>query len=474
MASESSELVVIGAGPGGYAAAFLAADLGMETVLVDPEPNPGGVCLYRGCIPSKALLHAAAVIAQAKEAERWGIAFSGPSIDVERLRAWKDSVVEKLTGGLGVLRKRRKIEYLRGRARFRDAGTVEIEPVSGQGSTLSFRHAILATGSGPSALGNLPVEHERFMNSERALDLRDVPERLLVVGAGYIGLEMSSVYGALGSRITVVEMTDGILPGVDRDLVRPLGTRLKGALEAILLGTVVAEWSETDHGVRVRFEGKQAPSEPMEFDRILVSVGRKPCSGGLGLENTRVQLTQGGFVRVNGQRQSDEPSIYAVGDVAGQPMLAHKASHEGRTAVQAISGRRVMFDPRAIPAVVFTEPEIAWCGLTEVQAKREGREIKVSRFPWSASGRAATLDHTDGVTKLVLEPGTDRVLGVGLAGTGAGELIAEGVLAVEMGACAEDLSLSIHPHPTLSETVMEAAEALYGLSTHYHRPAAKG
>jgi len=469
--NESTDLAIIGAGPGGYAAAFLAADLGIETVLIDPEENPGGVCLYRGCIPSKALLHVAGTITAARtEAPSWGVEFSEPKIDLDGLRAWKDELVEKLTGGLGTLCKSRKVRYLRGRARFRDARALDIEAADGGSRQLRFRHALVATGSSPTRLPNLALDSERLMDSTAALSLAEIPAKLLVVGGGYIGLEMGTVYAALGAKVTVVELTDTLLPGVDPDLVRPLRKRLEQACEEILLNTRVGEAKETRKGVRVVFEGEGAPEKARIFDKVLLAVGRSPASGNLGLENTGVVVSEKGFVNVDPARRTAEPHIYAIGDVAGEPMLAHKASHEGRRAVEVIAGRDVTFEPRAIPAVVYTDPEIAWCGLTEARAKQEERNVRVLRFPWSASGRAATLGRGQGLTKLIVEPEGGSILGVAVAGAGAGELIAEGVLAVEMGATAEDLALSIHPHPTLSETIMEAAELFLGHSTHLFRP----
>ncbi len=466
---DKTQLVVVGAGPGGYAAAFHAADLGLEVALVDPEANPGGVCLYRGCIPSKALLHAAKVIHDARGAQEFGVSFGDPAIDLPRLRAWKDGVVGKLTGGLGQLTRQRKVRYVRGRARLVDRSTLEIE-ADGAKSRLAFDHALLATGSVPVALPGFP-KSPRVLDSTTALDLPDVPRRLLVVGGGYIGLELGSVYAALGSRVTIVEMLPGLLPGVDSDLVRPVAKRLEAQCESIRLGTRVASVEERGAGLDVRFDGTTAAET---FDRVLVAVGRAPSSEGLGLETVGVRIDARGFVEVDAQRRTAEPSISAIGDLVGQPMLAHKASHEGRTAVEAIAGRKVAFEPQAIPAVVFTDPEIAYCGLTEAEAKQQGRTVEVARFPWAASGRALTLGRDDGLTKLVLDPETERVLGVGIAGPGAGELIAEGVLAVEMGATARDLALTIHPHPTLSETIMEAAEVFFGQSTHVFRPKRRG
>ena len=470
-----TQVVVIGAGPGGYAAAFYAADLGMQVTLVDPAVNPGGVCLYRGCIPSKALLHVADVINEAKHAEAWGISFGAPKIDVDRVRAFKTKVVNQLTGGLGQLSKQRKIAYVQGTASFRDAHTLEIVGPSaspGQADTLAFEHAIIATGSRPTTIPGLTLESPRLMDSTGALEVPDIPKSLLVVGGGYIGLELGTVYAALGTRVTVVEMTPGLLPGADRDLVNVLAKRIEAICEAVLLNTKVVGMKQAKDGITVSFEGAAVPADAKErtFDRVLVSIGRRPNSAVPGLETTKVKVNQRGFIEVDPSRRTAEPSIYAIGDVVGEPMLAHKASHEGRVAVEAIAGERVAFEPLAIPAVVFTDPELAWCGLTETEAQKQNREITVARFPWAASGRALTLDRSDGMTKLVLDPKTERVLGVGIVGPGAGELIAEGVLAVEMGANATDIRMSIHPHPTLSETIMESAEVFFGQATHVYRP----
>jgi dihydrolipoamide dehydrogenase len=473
--ADSTQLVVIGAGPGGYAAAFYAADRGMQVSLVDPSPNPGGVCLYRGCIPSKALLHVAEVITEAKHASAWGVTFGPPAIEIDKVRAFKDKVVSQLTGGVGQVARMRKINYIQGTAAFRDARTVEIARVDGQSQTLSFEHAIIATGSRPATVPGLSIDSPRVMDSTAALDLPDVPKSLLVVGGGYIGLELGSVYAALGSRVTVVEMTDGLLPGADRDLVNILAKRIESLCEAVLLNTKVASVKEAAEGLSVAFEGQLPEGMPGEktFDRVLVSVGRRPNSAVPGLEKTGVKVDPRGFIETNGARATAEPTIYAIGDVVGEPMLAHKASHEARVAIDAILGERVVFEPEAIPAVVFTDPEVAWCGLTENEAAKQKREVTVARFPWGASGRAITLDRTDGMTKLVIDPRSERVLGVGIVGPGAGELISEAVLAVEMGASAGDLKLSIHPHPTLSETLMEAAEVFFGQSTHVYKPKRK-
>jgi dihydrolipoamide dehydrogenase len=464
---KSTGLAVIGGGPGGYAAAFLAADLGMQVSLVDPEPNPGGVCLYRGCIPSKALLHVAKLVHETRQATEWGVTFGEPVIDLDRLRAWKDDVVGKLTGGLGQLTARRKVEHVRGRAVFQDARTLSVETADG-GGVLGFEHAIVATGSRPVRLPFLP-DSPRVLDSTTALDLPDVPGRLLVIGGGYIGLELGGVYAALGSRVTVVEMESGLLPGADRDLVAPLAKRMERELEAIWLQTRVASAEDTGSAIRVRFEGK-GPVPEAEFDRVLVAVGRRPNSEGLGLEHTDAVVNDRGFIEVDRQLRTAEPTVFAIGDVVGQPMLAHKASHEGRTAVEVIAGHPVVFEPAGIPAVVFTDPELAWVGLTEGEAAARGIAVEIAKFPWAASGRAMTLGAAEGVTKLLADPESRRVLGVGICGSGAGELIAEATLALEMGARVDDLKLTIHAHPTLSETVMESAEVFFGQSTHVYRP----
>ena len=467
---DSTQLVVIGAGPGGYAAAFLAADLGIEVTLVDPEPNPGGVCLFRGCIPSKALLHIAKLLAESKEAENWGVKFSKPEIDLVRLRSWKESVVKKLTGGLGQLSNQRKINYIQGRASFKHKRLINILRVDGGNQKLSFEYAIIASGSRPTSIPGLNLNSKRIWNSTQALELANIPKKMLVIGGGYIGLEMGTVYAALGTEVSVVEMMPGLLPGADRDLVNMLQKRLEKNFTQILLNTKVAEMKVLKEAIKVRFESSSGESTEEKFDHVLVSVGRKPNTEDLGLENTDVSLDKPGFIQVDEQRRTAESSIFAIGDVAGEPMLAHKASHEGRIAVEVIAGHKVAFEPRAIPAVVFTDPEIAWCGLTESEAKEQNRPVEVARFPWAASGRALAMDRTDGLTKLLIDPETERILGMAIVGSGAGELIAEGVLAIEMAAVATDLKLSIHPHPTLSETVMESAEVFFGQSTHIYRP----
>ncbi len=461
---------VLGGGPGGYAAAFLAADLGLKVTLIDREANPGGVCLYRGCIPSKALLHVAKLIDESRHAKNWGIEFGEPRIDLARLRSFKEGVVNKLTGGLGQISKLRKVQYVRGEASFENSNTVHVARNSGVEEKLTFDRIIIASGSRPAIIPSLKLDSPHMLDSTSALDLTDVPGTLLVIGGGYIGLELGTVYAALGSKVSVVEMTAGLLPGADRDLVLPLHKRLEKSFASILLNTTVTAVKEEANGIRVCFDGKDVKQHEQVFDKVLVSVGRKPNSEISGLDRTQVRVGQRGFIQVNNHLQTDDPAIYAIGDVVGEPMLAHKASHEGRAAVEHIAGHKVAFEPNAIPAVVFTDPEIAWAGLTETQAEKEDREIKVAKFPWAASGRAMTIDRTEGMTKLILDPASERVLGVGIVGAGAGELIAEGTLAIEMAALAKDVALTIHPHPTLSETLMQSAEVFFGTSTDLYRP----
>jgi dihydrolipoamide dehydrogenase len=477
MARESTQLAVLGAGPGGYAAAFYAADLGMQVTLVDLEKNPGGVCLYRGCIPSKALLHVAKVIDESRHAGAWGVTFAEPKIDVDKLRAFKQGVVDKLTSGVGQVGRMRKVRFIQGRATLTGSKSMTIAGEGGE-TELQFEHCILATGSSPTRVPSLALDSPRMMDSTSGLEIPDIPKSLLVVGGGYIGLELGTVYATLGSKVSVVEMTGGLLPGADRDLVSVLQKRLEKLFTTIMLNTKVVRVAEEKDStrsadpsgprIRVTFEG-EAPGD-QTFDRVLVAVGRRPNSKIPGLEKTGVKIDAKGFIETDGQRRTAEPTIFAIGDVAGEPMLAHKASHEARVAVEAIQGHRAVFEPLAIPAVVFTDPEIAWTGLTEAQAQAEGRDVEVSKFPWGALSRAITVDRPDGLTKLVLDKKTGRVLGVGIVGAGAGELIAEGTLAIEMGATAEDMRLTIHPHPTLSESLMEAAEVFFGQSTHVFKP----
>jgi dihydrolipoamide dehydrogenase len=469
--SDSSNLrvAVIGGGPGGYAAAFLAADLGMKVTLIDPEVNPGGVCLYRGCIPSKALLHVAKLLEEAEQAKNWGIEFAAPKIDLAKLRGWKEGVVKKLTGGLGQLSKQRAVQFIQGKAAFVNSTTLKVTKAAGE-ETLTFDRIVIATGSRPAVVPSLKIDSPRLMDSTGALDLADIPKTLLVIGGGYIGLELGSVYATLGTKVTCVEMLSGLLPGADRDLVLPLHKRLEKLFSAILLNTTVKSLKDEKTGIRVTLEGPDVREKEQVFDRVLMSVGRRPNSEIPGLDKTGVKVNAKGFIEIKEQRKTADPAIYAIGDVAGEPMLAHKAMHEGRTAVEAIAGHKVAFEPNAIPAVVFTDPEIAWAGLTETQAKEQGRQVSVAKFPWAASGRAVTLDRPEGLTKLIIDPKTERVLGVGIVGVGAGDLIAEGVLAIEMCALAADVGMTIHPHPTLSETMMEAAEVFYGQATDIYRP----
>jgi len=466
-------LAVIGAGPGGYAAAFLAADLGMNVTLIDKEKNPGGVCLYRGCIPSKALLHVAKLLNETNEAKNWGIEFQKPKIDLDKLREWKNNIVGKLTGGLGTLSKQRKINLIQGTASFKYSTSLLIKKVDGKEEELSFDKIVIATGSRILTIPSMHIDSKRILNSTTALNLPAIPKSLLVVGGGYIGLELGSVYQALGSEVSVVEMLDGLLPGADRDLVSHLSKRIKGKFESIMLNSKVVEMKEVKDGIKVKIEDKEGKTSENIYEYILMSIGRKPDTSGLGLENTKVKVNEHGWIIVNNQMKTDDPDIYAIGDIVGEPMLAHKASHEGRVAVEVIAGNKSAFEPMAIPAVVFTDPEIAWAGLTENQAKEKEIDYEIAKFPWAASGRAVTLDRSDGVTKILVDPSTQRILGIGICGPGAGELIAEGVLAIEMGANLTDLKLTIHPHPTLSETLMEAAEVFFGQSTHIYRPKKK-
>lgn len=462
-----TDLLVLGGGPGGYAAAFAAADLGLSVTLVDAGENPGGVCLYRGCIPSKTLLHVASVLRESQEIASFGVRFSAPEIDLDALRAQKEAVVQRLTGGLGQLARQRKVRYVQGRGRFSGRSTLTVDLADGGAQEIAFGHAIIATGSLPRTLPALALESRRVWDSTAALELREVPRRLLVVGGGYIGAELATVYAALGSEVTVVEVTQGLLPGVDEDLVRPLAQRM-GKEMRVLLGTRVEHLGESASELTADLLLQDGSHESLMCDAVLVSVGRAPQTAGIGLEVLQLAPDAQGFLPVDAQRRTAAANIYAIGDVAGQPMLAHKASHEGRIAAEAIAGRKVAYEPAAIPAVVFTDPEIAWAGLTEREAKQRATKVQVARFPWAASGRATTLGRQDGLTKILTDPDSGLVLGVGITGPGAGELIAEGVLAIEMGAVAEDVARSIHPHPTLSETVMEAAEATIGRATHFY------
>jgi dihydrolipoamide dehydrogenase len=468
--SDKINIAVIGAGPGGYAAAFLAADLGMNVTLIDKENNPGGVCLYRGCIPSKALLHVAKLLDETEHAKNWGIEFQKPNIDLDKLRDWKNKVVEKLTSGVGSVAKFRKVNYVQGTATFKNSKTLLVVRTNGDKEEMSFDKIVIATGSRITTIPSLNIGSKRLLNSTSALDLPAIPKSLLVIGGGYIGLELGSVYQALGSKVSVVEMLDGLLPGADRDLVSHLSKRLKEKFDSIMLNSKVTEMKEVKDGIQVKIQDNEGKITENTYDYVLMSIGRRPDTSGLGLENTKVKVNERGWINVNNQMKTDDPDIYAIGDIVGEPMLAHKASHEGRVAVEVIAGHKSAFEPMAIPAVVFTDPEIAWAGLTENLAKEKKITYEVTKFPWAASGRAVTLDRNDGVTKILVDPASQRILGIGICGPGAGELIAEGVLAIEMGANLTDLKLTIHPHPTLSETLMEAAEVFFGQSTHVYRP----
>ena len=473
-----SPVVVLGGGPGGYAAAFLAADEGLEVTIVEAEPRLGGTCLLRGCIPSKALLHVAKVIHEVDELkEKWGVTYPGePTIDVDKVRAQKDQVISNLTGGLGNLAKRRNVTVVQARGSFLNSTTLKLEgdhqsiPPEGQ---VTFDHCILATGSVPAMPAAFDIGSDRVMDSTGALALADIPESLLVVGGGYIGLEMGSVYAQLGSKVTVVELAESLLPGADPDLVKPLAKRIGKLCDGrVLTNTKVGSLTEVNDKIEVTFEGP-AHFGHERFDRVLVSIGRRPVTGGLGLENTSVVVNDRGFVQCDAQQRTADPHIFAIGDVAGDPMLAHKATHEGRVAAEVIAGKPAAFDKKAIPAVVFTDPEIAWAGITETEAKRDGIKVDVEVYPWAASGRAQALGITDGLTKWLIDPETSRVVGCGIVGSGAGELIAEAVLAIEMGCEVHDLTESVHPHPTLSETLMNAGEVHFGTATEIYKPKRK-
>lgn len=459
-------LVILGGGPGGYPAAFLAAHEGLDVTLVDTSPNPGGVCLNVGCIPSKTLLHVAKLIEEAREATAWGIEFGKPVINLDALRAQKNHVIGRLSSGLGAMAKQHKVRFVQGRGSFEDNRTLKVEKVDGTTEEIPFDACIIATGSTPAMPALFRINSPRIMDSTGALELKDVPDTLLVVGGGYIGLEMGTVYQALGSRVTVVEMAGTLLPGADHDLSAVVTKRVQSKFEAVLLDTRVTKMEETPAGIQVTLVGLDLKDPVRTFDKVLVSVGRVPNSKNLGLDNTNVSLTERGFIKIDNARQTTEPGIYAIGDVAGDPGLAHKATHEGTTAVHAILGESSAFQPACIPAVVFTDPEVAWVGLTETEALNRNIPYKVSRMPWTASGRAVSLDRSEGLTKVLFEPQTNRVLGCGIVGVSAGDMIGEAALAIEMGAVAEDLAMTIHPHPTLGETLMEAAELQLGHSAH--------
>ncbi|HUF43161.1 MAG TPA: dihydrolipoyl dehydrogenase [Verrucomicrobiae bacterium] len=460
----TTEILVLGAGPGGYTAAFYAADKGKKVTLVEQNPRLGGVCMNVGCIPSKALLHATALLREAKESTRRGIEFGAPNIDLDKLRAWKESILEKLGQGIKTLAQHRGVEIVHGRGHFEDSHTLRVETEAGQ-KFIRYDKAVIAVGSKPAMPNAFDLGNRRIMTSTEALELPDIPQNLLVVGGGYIGMELGTVYAALGSHVVVIEALPSILAGVDSDLVRPVMRVAQKTFKEIRLNTKVLKMATAGKQIKVTMETNKEPREEL-FDRVLVSVGRAPNYTDLGLQNTKVTKDDKGFIHCNAQQQTDDPNIYAIGDVNGGALLAHRASKEAKIAVEAMLGEASAFDNVVIPAVVFTDPEVAWCGLTESQAKEKGIEVRVAKFLWGASGRALTLDRPDGLTKLIIEPDTERIVGVGIAGAGAGELISEGVLAVEMGATARDLAESVHPHPTLSETLMEAAESFYGTATH--------
>jgi len=463
-----AEVLVLGAGPGGYTAAFRAADLGKKVVLVERYGTLGGVCLNVGCIPSKALLHAARVISEADEMSHFGLQFNRPAIDVDKLRAWKDSVVGRLTKGLSGLAKQRKVQVVTGAAKFIGPKLLQVETSDG-GKTVSFDNAIIAAGSQSAKIPGFPYDDERLMDSTGALLLRDIPERLLVIGGGIIGLEMATVYGALGAKITVVELLDGLIPGADRDIIRPLHNRLAKRYESILLKTKVSRLESLKEGIRATFEGENAPA-PQVFDRVLLSVGRRPNGKAIGAQAAGVTVDERGYIPVNNQMRTNVPHIYAIGDIVGEPMLAHKATHEGKLAAEVIAGHKAAFDARTIPSVAYTDPEVAWMGLTETAAKAQGIGYEKALFPWAASGRALATARDEGMTKLLFDKTTHRLLGAAMVGPNAGELIAETVLALEMGADAQDIGLTIHPHPTLSETVFFAAEIADGSITDLYMP----
>lgn len=460
----STEVLVLGAGPGGYTAAFYAADKGKKVILVEQNPRLGGSCLNVGCIPSKALLHATALLREIHDSGERGVSFGQAKVDLDRLRAWKDSILDKLGQGINSLARQRKVQIIHGRGYFEDSQTLRVETSEGQ-KFIRYQKAIIAVGSKPTMPNAFDLGNRRIMTSSEALDLPDIPESLLVVGGGYIGMEMGTVYAALGSRVVVLEALPSILTGVDADLVRPVARAGQKAFKEIRLNTKVLKMATAGKQIKVTMEINKEQRDEF-YDRVLVSVGRTPNLANLGLEHTKVGRDDQGFIQCNAQQQTEDPNIYAVGDANGGTLLAHRASKEAKIAVEAMLGEPSAFENIVIPAVVYTNPEVAWCGLTESEAKQKGITVKIVKFLWGASGRALTLDRPDGLTKLIIEPDTERILGVGITGVGAGELIGEGVLAVEMGATARDLADSVHPHPTLSETLMEAAESFYGTATH--------
>ena len=467
-----AEVVVLGAGPGGYTAAFRAADLGKQVVLIEKHASLGGVCLNVGCIPSKALLHVAKVISEADEVSHHGVTFAKPTIDINKIRTWKESVITKLTGGLGALAKQRKVQVVRGTAKFTTPNSLAVQTADGE-KIITFDNCIVAAGSSVARIPGFPYDDERIIDSTGALALKDVPKRMLVIGGGIIGLEMATVYDALGAKISVVELMDQLMPGADKDMVKPLHTRIAKRYEAIMLKTKVTKIEALKEGLRVTFEGEQAPAEPQLYDRVLMAVGRRPNGRDIGAEAAGLMVNERGFIPVDKQQRTNVANIYAIGDIVGDPMLAHKAVHEGKVAAENIAGHKAFFEPMTIPSVAYTDPEIAWMGLTETQAKAQGIAYEKGAFPWAASGRALSVAREEGMTKVLLDPTTRRILGAGIVGVNAGELIAEAVLALEMGADMEDLGLTIHPHPTLSETLCFAAEMAEGTITDLMPPRKK-
>ncbi|MGC9342518.1 MAG: dihydrolipoyl dehydrogenase [Bacteroidales bacterium] len=460
------ELVIIGAGPGGYRAAFMAADLGLKVTLIDPEINPGGVCLYRGCIPTKALLHLAKIKKDAEEADEIGLKFNTGKVNLDKVRSWKDEVVNKLTGGLGQLVKAHKIEYIRARAKFTGPNELKLQGEDLDKKRIKFQNAIISAGAKPVTLASVDPQMKEIMNSEQALELNDIPEKLLIIGGGYIGLEMATIYKALGSEISIVELLDDFMPGIDKDLLREYKKANPDLFEDIFFETKVNKVEKQRRYLDVTFSSKEGKEFIKKYDKILISIGQKPNTENLGLDKVSVDLDEKGFIKVDSSQQTSKEGIYAIGDISGPPLLAHKASYEGRVAAEAISGKKTANDARAIPAVVYTEPEIATCGLSENEAKEKNINYKKVKFSWSASGRAGAMNEKRGFTKLLVDPESELILGAGIVGKNAGDMISELVLAMEMGATAEDVALTIHPHPTLSETIMEAAELFYGHPTH--------
>ena len=467
-----AEVVVLGAGPGGYTAAFRAADLGKQVVLIEKHATLGGVCLNVGCIPSKALLHVAKVINEAEEVSHHGVTFAKPKIDIDAIRGWKESVIGKLTGGLAGLAKQRKVQVVQGTAKFTSPNSLAVQTAEGE-KVITFDSAIVAAGSSVARIPGFPYDDPRIIDSTGALQLQDVPKRMLVIGGGIIGLEMATVYDALGAKISVVELMDQLMPGADKDMVKPLHTRIAKRYEAIMLKTKVTKIEATKAGLKVSFEGEQAPAEPQLYDKVLMAVGRRPNGREINAEAAELIVNERGFIPVDKQMRTNVSHIFAIGDIVGDPMLAHKAVHEGKVAAEVIAGHKAFFEPLTIPSVAYTDPEIAWMGLTETQARAQGIEYEKASFPWAASGRALSIAREEGATKVLLDPSSRRILGMGIVGTNAGELIAEGVLALEMGADMEDLGLTIHPHPTLSETLCFAAEMAEGTITDLYAPKKK-